>query len=129
MFGSRSLQLDEWRQASRRSFEAWILTSWKVPGLQRDFDETGISKECACVLSSLHSLADKVVFLRGLLIMDSLGHSSIPPTALGRQDDEEVTSVFRMAEWIWHRTPASFAECGHHLKRSFSYSRIAEAER
>ncbi|GFX78512.1 uncharacterized protein TNCV_29521 [Trichonephila clavipes] len=30
MFGSRSLQLDERRQASRRSFEAWILTSWKV---------------------------------------------------------------------------------------------------
>ncbi|GFT16072.1 uncharacterized protein TNCV_3316041 [Trichonephila clavipes] len=30
MFGSRSLQLDERWQASRRSFEAWILTSWKV---------------------------------------------------------------------------------------------------
>ncbi|GFV33791.1 uncharacterized protein TNCV_2411721 [Trichonephila clavipes] len=30
MFGSRSLQLDERRQASRRSFEAWILTSRKV---------------------------------------------------------------------------------------------------
>ncbi|GFU80661.1 hypothetical protein TNCV_1549281 [Trichonephila clavipes] len=27
MFGSRSLQLDERRQASRRCFEAWILTS------------------------------------------------------------------------------------------------------
>ncbi|GFV73458.1 hypothetical protein TNCV_3389741 [Trichonephila clavipes] len=24
--------------------------------------------------------------------MDSLGHSSLPPTALGRQDDEETTS-------------------------------------
>ncbi|GFS54518.1 hypothetical protein TNCV_1742731 [Trichonephila clavipes] len=30
MFGSRSLQLDELRQANRRSFEAWILTSRKV---------------------------------------------------------------------------------------------------
>ncbi|GFX21962.1 uncharacterized protein TNCV_2428691 [Trichonephila clavipes] len=30
MFGSRSLQLDEWRQASRLSFEAWILTSRKI---------------------------------------------------------------------------------------------------
>ncbi|GFT09682.1 uncharacterized protein TNCV_4948351 [Trichonephila clavipes] len=30
MFGSRSLQLDERRQASRRSFEVWILTSRKV---------------------------------------------------------------------------------------------------
>ncbi|GFW48908.1 uncharacterized protein TNCV_3901061 [Trichonephila clavipes] len=30
MFGSRSLQLDERRQASRWSFEAWILTSRKV---------------------------------------------------------------------------------------------------
>ncbi|GFX34929.1 uncharacterized protein TNCV_2328691 [Trichonephila clavipes] len=30
MFGSRSLQLDERRQASRRSLEAWILTSQKV---------------------------------------------------------------------------------------------------
>ncbi|GFV70753.1 uncharacterized protein TNCV_2023171 [Trichonephila clavipes] len=30
MFGSRSLQLDERRQASRRSFEARILTSRKV---------------------------------------------------------------------------------------------------
>ncbi|GFS65265.1 hypothetical protein TNCV_2451091 [Trichonephila clavipes] len=30
MFGSRSLQLDERRQASRRSFEEWILTSRKV---------------------------------------------------------------------------------------------------
>ncbi|GFW41202.1 uncharacterized protein TNCV_842421 [Trichonephila clavipes] len=30
MFGSRSLQLDEQRQASKRSFEAWILTSRKV---------------------------------------------------------------------------------------------------
>ncbi|GFU41315.1 uncharacterized protein TNCV_3011381 [Trichonephila clavipes] len=30
MFGSRSLQLDERWQASRRSFEAWILTSRKV---------------------------------------------------------------------------------------------------
>ncbi|PRD20924.1 UNVERIFIED_CONTAM: hypothetical protein NCL1_53256 [Trichonephila clavipes] len=30
MFGSRSLQLDERRQASRRSLEAWILTSRKV---------------------------------------------------------------------------------------------------
>ncbi|GFV34747.1 uncharacterized protein TNCV_1450511 [Trichonephila clavipes] len=30
MFGSRSLQLDERRQASRLSFEAWILTSRKV---------------------------------------------------------------------------------------------------
>ncbi|GFT95077.1 uncharacterized protein TNCV_1473391 [Trichonephila clavipes] len=26
----RSLHLDEWRQASRRSFESWILTSRKV---------------------------------------------------------------------------------------------------
>ncbi|GFY49656.1 hypothetical protein TNIN_415291 [Trichonephila inaurata madagascariensis] len=26
-----------------------------------------------------------------------------------------------MAEWLWHRTPASFAECGHHLKRGFIY--------
>ncbi|GFY07132.1 hypothetical protein TNCV_276791, partial [Trichonephila clavipes] len=25
--------------------------------------------------------------------MESLGHSSLPPTALGRQDDEEATSV------------------------------------
>ncbi|GFU05496.1 uncharacterized protein TNCV_3291361 [Trichonephila clavipes] len=30
MFGSRSLQLDEQRQASSRSFKAWILTSRKV---------------------------------------------------------------------------------------------------
>ncbi|PRD28386.1 UNVERIFIED_CONTAM: hypothetical protein NCL1_32543 [Trichonephila clavipes] len=30
MFGSRSLQLDERWKASRRSFEAWILTSRKV---------------------------------------------------------------------------------------------------
>ncbi|GFY24285.1 uncharacterized protein TNCV_1013341 [Trichonephila clavipes] len=30
MVGSRSLQLDERRQVSRRSFEAWILTSRKV---------------------------------------------------------------------------------------------------
>ncbi|GFW85095.1 uncharacterized protein TNCV_3248351 [Trichonephila clavipes] len=30
MFSSRSLQLDERRQASRRSFEAWILTSRKI---------------------------------------------------------------------------------------------------
>ncbi|GFV68992.1 uncharacterized protein TNCV_4947011 [Trichonephila clavipes] len=30
MFGSRSLQLDERRQTSRRCFEAWILTSRKV---------------------------------------------------------------------------------------------------
>ncbi|GFW59423.1 uncharacterized protein TNCV_1508681 [Trichonephila clavipes] len=30
MFGSRSLLLDELRQANRRSFEAWILTSRKV---------------------------------------------------------------------------------------------------
>ncbi|GFX28331.1 uncharacterized protein TNCV_596441 [Trichonephila clavipes] len=30
MFGSRSLHLDERRQASRRSFQAWILTSRKV---------------------------------------------------------------------------------------------------
>ncbi|GFY36640.1 uncharacterized protein TNCV_28441 [Trichonephila clavipes] len=30
MFGSRSLQLDERRQASTRSFEAWILTFRKV---------------------------------------------------------------------------------------------------
>ncbi|GFX83301.1 hypothetical protein TNCV_2439441, partial [Trichonephila clavipes] len=30
MFGSRSLQLDKRRQANRRSFEAWILTSRKV---------------------------------------------------------------------------------------------------
>ncbi|GFX50721.1 uncharacterized protein TNCV_2723071 [Trichonephila clavipes] len=30
MFGSRSLQLDERRQDSRRSLEAWILTSRKV---------------------------------------------------------------------------------------------------
>ncbi|GFT22424.1 uncharacterized protein TNCV_3273951 [Trichonephila clavipes] len=30
MFGSRSLQFDEGQQASRRSFEAWILTSRKV---------------------------------------------------------------------------------------------------
>ncbi|GFX04912.1 uncharacterized protein TNCV_2248951 [Trichonephila clavipes] len=30
MFGSRSVQLDERRQASRLSVEAWILTSRKV---------------------------------------------------------------------------------------------------
>ncbi|GFS75237.1 uncharacterized protein TNCV_719421 [Trichonephila clavipes] len=30
MFHSRSLQLDERRQASRQSFEAWILTPRKV---------------------------------------------------------------------------------------------------
>ncbi|GFV61907.1 uncharacterized protein TNCV_4107111 [Trichonephila clavipes] len=30
MFGSRSLELDERWQASRSSFEAWILTSRKV---------------------------------------------------------------------------------------------------
>ncbi|GFT70278.1 uncharacterized protein TNCV_3457171 [Trichonephila clavipes] len=30
MFGSRSLLLDERRQASRRGFEAWILTSRKI---------------------------------------------------------------------------------------------------
>ncbi|GFY57879.1 hypothetical protein TNIN_391341 [Trichonephila inaurata madagascariensis] len=33
-----------------------------------------------------------------------------------------------MAEWLWHRTSASFAECGHHFKWRFSYSRIAGAE-
>ncbi|GFX61815.1 uncharacterized protein TNCV_1383131 [Trichonephila clavipes] len=38
MFGSRSLQLDERRQASRWSFEARILTSRKV------FSEESVSK-------------------------------------------------------------------------------------
>ncbi|GFS84943.1 uncharacterized protein TNCV_1305561 [Trichonephila clavipes] len=37
MFGSRSLQLDERWQASRRSFEAWILTSRKVLGEESEW--------------------------------------------------------------------------------------------
>ncbi|GFV72674.1 hypothetical protein TNCV_411931 [Trichonephila clavipes] len=35
--------------------------------------------------------------------MDSLGHSSFPPTALGRQDDEEVTPG-TVLWWVGHYT-------------------------
>ncbi|GFT15884.1 uncharacterized protein TNCV_3314691 [Trichonephila clavipes] len=37
MFGSRSLQLDKRRQASRRSFEAWIVASRKVFSVESEW--------------------------------------------------------------------------------------------
>ncbi|GFS82413.1 uncharacterized protein TNCV_1212941 [Trichonephila clavipes] len=55
MFGSRSLQLDERRQTSRGSFEAWILTSRKV------FSEESEWKSSYLLLKSENNGSGKMV--------------------------------------------------------------------
>ncbi|GFT65511.1 uncharacterized protein TNCV_649141 [Trichonephila clavipes] len=63
MFGSRSLQLDERRQASRRSFEAWILTSRKVFSEESEWK----SESSYCLLKSEDNGSGKMTAHKGIV--------------------------------------------------------------
>ncbi|GFY02748.1 hypothetical protein TNCV_3506281 [Trichonephila clavipes] len=60
------------------------------------------------------------------IIMDNLDHSSFPPTALGRQDDEEVTPGLRPLQYVQSKTFPEEEDLNYSNTLAFRYVMLVD---